>query len=74
MAFLLARQDRIAHFHIHDATEQPPRDHLALGTGELNLRGRLTLAAACGARCVLETKTAGALEASVDWLRKNQLF
>lgn len=74
VTFLLARQDRLVHFHIHDATAAPPRDHLALGDGDLNLKGRLRLAAACGARCVIETKTAAALEKSVEWLRQRGLM
>jgi sugar phosphate isomerase/epimerase len=72
--FLLARRDRIAHFHIHDAAASPPRCHLALGDGEMDLRGRLALAASLDARCVLETKTAEALARSVDWLKANGLF
>ena len=68
MPFILAHEDRLVHFHIHDGTEQPPRNHLALGDGEIDLRDRLRLAEACGCRCVLETKTIEALERSVAWL------
>lgn len=67
--FLLARKERIAHFHIHDATEK--RCHLVLGDGELPLSDALSLAEECRARCVLETKTPEALERSVEWLRQN---
>ena len=63
--FILARQDRLVHFHIHDGTEQPPRNHLALGDGEIDLSARLRLAAGKHCRCVLETKTMQALEQSV---------
>ena len=69
--FILAHQDRLVHFHIHDGTENPPRNHLALGDGEIDLRARLDLAARRGARCVLETKTIAALEQSVAWLHAN---
>ena len=68
--FLLAHRDHLLHFHIHDGTETPPRSHLALGDGEIDLRERLVLAESRNARCVLETKTIEALKASVDWLRR----
>ena len=69
--FILAHRDRLIHFHIHDGTETPPRNHLALGDGEIDLKGRLRLAEERGARCVLETKTVAALKHSVAWLREN---
>lgn len=77
MSFILSHKDKLKHFHIHDGTENPPRDHLALGDGEIDLRERLMLAEECNARCVLETKTIEALKKSVGWLadsrRKNGL-
>ena len=72
--FILARRERLAHFHIHDATEAPPRNHLALGDGELDLRERLDLARSRNARCVLETKTIAALEQSARWLRSEGIM
>ena len=69
-AFLLSHRDRLVHFHIHDGTEVPPRNHLALGDGEIDLKARLRTAEARNARCVLETKTVQALRASAAWLRK----
>ncbi len=69
--FLLSHQDRLIHFHIHDATETPPQNHLALGGGEIDLTERLRLAEARNARCVLETKTVDALRQSVRWLREH---
>ena len=66
--FLLSHEDRLVHFHIHDGTEQPPRNHLALGDGAIDLAGRLRLAEERGCRCVLETKTIDALTRSVAWL------
>ena len=65
--FLMAHRDRLIHFHIHDGTEHPPRNHLALGDGEIDLAARLSLARELDARCVLETKTVAALERSVAW-------
>ncbi|MBQ3279054.1 MAG: sugar phosphate isomerase/epimerase [Clostridia bacterium] len=69
--FLLEHQDRLAHFHIHDGSEHPPRNHLALGDGEIDLQARLKLAARRNATCVLETKTIEALKKSVCWLQNH---
>ena len=71
VSFLMEHQDKLIHFHIHDGTETPPRNHLALGDGEIDLRERLMLAEARNARCVLETKTIKALKQSLQWLRNN---
>ena len=71
VSFLMEHQDKLIHFHIHDGTETPPRNHLALGDGEIDLVARLKLAAERNARCVLETKTISALKQSVRWLRNN---
>ena len=70
--FLLAHRERLVHFHIHDGTEKPPRDHLALGGGEIDLPEMLQLAAGRNARCVLETKTVEALKKSAAWLRRQE--
>ena len=67
--FLLEHRNRLIHFHIHDGTETPPKNHLALGDGEINLSERLRLASERNARCVLETKTIAALKKSVSWLQ-----
>ncbi len=67
--FILEHQDRLIHFHIHDGSEKPPKNHLALGDGEINLSERLQLAEKRNARCVLETKTVEALKNSVQWLK-----
>ena len=69
--FLLKHREKLIHFHIHDGTEAPPRNHLALGDGEIDLPERLKLAGERNARCVLETKTIAALRKSVRWLRQN---
>ena len=71
VSFLMEHQDKLIHFHIHDGSETPPRNHLALGDGEIDLDARLKLAAERNARCVLETKTISALKQSVRWLRNN---
>ena len=69
--FLLEHSERLIHFHIHDGTENPPGNHLALGDGYIDLAERLRLAERRNARCVLETKTVEALKKSVEWLRQN---
>ncbi len=70
--FILEHQDHLIHFHIHDGTETPPRNHLALGDGEIALEERLRLAETRNARCVLETKTIDALDHSVRWLHERR--
>ena len=69
--FILEHKDRLVHFHIHDGTETPPANHLALGTGQIDLNKRLDLARERNARCVLETKTILSLRQSVQWLQAN---
>jgi sugar phosphate isomerase/epimerase len=59
----------LIHFHIHDGSEIPPKNHLALGDGEIDLASRLEIAKRINARCVLETKTIEALKTSVEWLK-----
>ena len=69
--FLLGHRDRLAHFHLHDAVGKS--NHLALGTGEIDLPARLKLAKENNCRCVIETKTAAALRQSTDYLRRLSL-
>ena len=71
--FITEHQEHLIHFHIHDGSEQPPRNHLALGDGEIDLAARLELAARRNARCVLETKTIEALRKSVAWLKQKKM-
>lgn len=68
--FIMEHKDYLVHFHIHDGKEEPPKNHLALGDGEIDLQARMRLADQCNARCVLETKTIEALRHSVKWLRQ----
>ena len=69
--FIMEHSDHLIHFHIHDGMENPPKNHLALGDGEIDLADRLRLAAKRNAGCVLETKTIEALKKSVQWLKQN---
>lgn len=64
--FLMAHENRLQHFHIHDSLGK--KNHLTLGTGEIDLRQRLSLAKKHKCRCVVETKTIAALRQSMQWL------
>ena len=68
--FIMENVSHLRHFHIHDGCENPPKNHLALGDGEIDLRERLSLAEERNARSVLETKTIEALRKSVAWLKE----
>lgn len=65
---ILKRRNRLSHFHFHDAKGK--KNHLPLGTGEIDIPKYLALANDCGGRVVLETKTAAGLRRSVEWMRR----
>lgn len=67
---ILARGDRLCHMHMHDALGK--KNHLSLGTGELDLQKYLTLAEKQHCRIVLETKTVAGLRQSVEWIRRHK--
>lgn len=69
--YFLAHQDRLKHFHIHDATRT--ENHLPLGTGELDIPWYAALAEKNSCRAVLEVKTVQALRQSVDWIKQMNL-
>lgn len=66
---ILERESRLCHMHMHDAKGK--RNHLALGTGEIDLQKYIELAQSRDCSVVLETKTIEGLRSSADWLRKN---
>lgn len=68
--FILENKERLRHMHIHDALGG--KNHLPLGTGEIDLGRYLALAAERDCRVVLETKTVAGLRRSVDWLRRRE--
>ena len=72
--FIFSNKDKLRHFHIHDGRGNPPKNHLALGDGEIDLIDRLNMAKVCNARCVLETKTIDALKKSVEWLKNEEIY
>lgn len=69
--FILEHKNRLQHFHIHDAVGG--KNHLPLGTGEIDLPWHLALAAEHDCRAVIEVKTVQALEQSVAWLREQKI-
>lgn len=72
--FIMHHREKLIHFHIHDGWEAPPKNHLALGDGEIDLQGRMRLAKERNARCVIETKTIEALKKSVGWLKERRMM
>lgn len=65
--YIIENKDRLCHMHLHDAEGR--KNHLALGTGELDVNKYLSLAEECNCRIVLETKTVDGLKDSVKYLR-----
>ena len=65
--FIRGHKDRLQHMHIHDAIGK--RNHLGIGTGEIDLQDKFKLAKECDCRCVLETKTISGLKESVSRLK-----
>lgn len=66
---ILARQYKLHHMHLHDATKG--NNHLPLGDGEIKIKQYIQLANEFSCRAVLETKTVNGLRQSVKWLRDN---
>lgn len=67
--FLMEHVEKLRHFHIHDGLGR--KNHMTLGTGEIDLQQRLSIAQRQNCRCVIETKTVDALRKSVSWLQLN---
>lgn len=64
---IMKHKDKLCHFHFHDAIGR--KNHLALGTGEIDLPKYLALAKETNSRIVLETKTIDGLKQSVEWIK-----
>ena len=67
--FIMKHKDHLCHIHLHDALGK--KNHLALGTGEMNIEKYINLAKEQNCRVVLETKTIEGLNQSVEWIMKN---
>ena len=67
--FIMKHKECLCHVHLHDA--KAPKNHLALGTGEMDIEKYINLAKEQNCRVVLETKTIDGLKQSVEWLNKS---
>ncbi len=65
--FIMKHKDRLHHIHLHDAEGR--KNHLALGTGEMDIEKYISFANEHNCRVVLETKTIDGLKQSVEWLK-----
>ncbi|MBQ4604958.1 MAG: sugar phosphate isomerase/epimerase [Clostridia bacterium] len=65
--FIMKHKNRLHHIHLHDAEGR--KNHLALGTGEMEIEKYISLANDHNCRVVLETKMIDGLKQSVEWLK-----
>lgn len=65
--FIKKRIDRFSHMHVYDAVGK--KNHLSLGSGEIDIKEKLEMAAKCDCRCVLDIKTIEGLRESVRYVR-----
>ncbi|MBQ2759312.1 MAG: sugar phosphate isomerase/epimerase [Clostridia bacterium] len=65
--FIMKHKDRLCHIHLHDAKGR--NNHLALATGEIDIKKYIDIANEQNCRVVLETKTIDGLKQSVEWLK-----
>ncbi|MBZ4656140.1 MAG: xylose isomerase [Thermoanaerobacter sp.] len=70
--FILENANRVIHMHIHDALGI--KNHLVLGSGEINLAEKINFAREHHCSCVIETKTIDGLKKSVNFLKEHILF
>ncbi len=68
-SFIMQNEGKLRHFHLHDSAGS--KDHMTLGTGEIDLKARIGIARKHSCRCVIETKTIKSLEQSVLWLQEH---
>lgn len=68
---ILQRQERLTHFHFHDAKGK--KNHLPLGAGEIDIGKYLALASRRSCRIVLETKTVEGLRKSIAWMQNQEI-
>ncbi len=71
-AFILARAQKLKHFHIHDCSLRA--NHLAFGAGGLDLPRYLKMASSCGCSVVAEVKESSALIQSKAYLQNHSLW
>ncbi len=68
--FIMKHTERLTHIHLHDAEGR--KNHLALGTGEIDIQKYINFAKEQNCRVVLETKTIDGLKKSVEWVKTNR--
>ena len=66
-SYMINNQEKLFHMHLHDAIGK--KNHLALGTGEVDAAVYLALAEKHDCRVVLETKTVEGLKQSAEWIQ-----
>jgi len=64
---IMQHENKLIHMHMHDAICK--KNHLALGTGELDLEKYFNMANRHNCRVVIETKTIDDLKQSVEWVK-----
>ena len=70
-SFILSHADRLRHFHIHDVTAKS--NHVALGTGVLDVDRYLEMAKEYDCPVVIEVKESSSLRDSLDYMKKRGL-
>ena len=71
-SFILSHADRLRHFHIHDVTAKS--NHVALGTGVLDVDRYLEMADKYDCPVVIEVKESTSLRDSLDYMKKRGLM
>lgn len=62
--FILRNLSSVKHFHLHDAIGE--KNHLPLGSGEIDIQSKINVAKENNCLCVIETKTIEGLRKSID--------
>ena len=71
-SFILSHADRLRHFHIHDVTAKS--NHVALGTGVLDVDRYLEMAKEYDCPVVIEVKESTSLRDSLDYMKRRGLM
>lgn len=71
-SFILSHANRLRHFHIHDVTAKS--NHVALGTGVLDVDRYLEMAKEYDCPVVIEVKESTSLRDSLDYMKRRGLM
>ena len=71
-SFILSHADRLRHFHIHDVTAKS--NHVALGTGVLDVDRYIEMAESYDCPIVIEVKESSSLKDSLSYMRRRGLM